>query len=233
MKGSNDMPYSNIVFIKLFLSLFEEDDRFLYQLNESQQLLYVKMLYLAAISGNKITKNYRFICHKINYSHEESCLSSDLKRISNVFPRFIDKENYYYFEGFEELHNYIGKSKGNPKEIQRNDKGSDQSKNRVRIEKDKAYEREITETFEYFLLKTGCRFKINDVRKSLIKKRLQDGFTVEQFKIAIDNFIKDDWPDRKKYMDLVYVIGIRNKTDNLEKWLNKSEFKQNEAPRPG
>ena len=65
------MPYTNIVFIKLFLSLFEEDDRFLYQLNESQQLLYIKLLYMAGATQNKITKNLKFISHKINYHHKE------------------------------------------------------------------------------------------------------------------------------------------------------------------
>ena len=30
----------------------------------------------------------------------------------------------------------------------------------------------------------------------------------------------DDWEDRHKYCDVIYCIGIRNKIDNLEKWLN-------------
>lgn len=113
------MPYSNIVFVKLFLSLFEEDDRFLYQLNESQQLLYIKMLYMAGSTNNKITKNVRFICNKINYHHEESCFLSDIERIKTVFPRFNEGDNFYYFLNFESLHNFIGSSKGNPKEFQR------------------------------------------------------------------------------------------------------------------
>jgi hypothetical protein len=114
------VPYSNIVFVKLFLSLFEEDDRFLYQLNESQQLLYIKLLYLAASSGNQIPKNHRFICHKVNYHHEEECLKSDIKRISEVFKRFKETDKFYHFEKFEELHNYIPrKSDGNPKDVQR------------------------------------------------------------------------------------------------------------------
>ena len=114
------MPYSNIVFVKLFLSLFEEDDRFLYQLNESQQLLYVKLLYLAAATRNKIPKNYRFICNKINYHHEKECLQADIERIKAIFHRFREHKDCYSFDKFEELHNYIlGKSKGNPKDSQR------------------------------------------------------------------------------------------------------------------
>lgn len=131
------MPYSNIVFVKLFLSLFEEDDRFLYQLNESQQLLYIKLLYLAGSSNNQISKNHRFISHKVNYHHEETCLISDIKRIMEVFPKFKDQGTHYSFEKFEELHNYIGKSKGNPKEIQRIVPDKEKSKRRVREDKEK------------------------------------------------------------------------------------------------
>jgi hypothetical protein len=129
------MPYSNIVFVKLFLSLFEEDDRFLYQLNESQQLLYIKMLYLAGSTNNHIPKNIKFICNKINYHHEEACFISDISRIKSLFQRFREsREGYYYFNNFNELHNFIGKSKGNPKEFQRIAPEKSKSKRRVREE---------------------------------------------------------------------------------------------------
>lgn len=126
------MPYSNIVFVKLFLSLFEEDDRFLYQLNESQQLLYIKMLYMAGATNNKITKNTKFICNKINYHHEESCFLSDINRIKTVFPQFIETDGFYSFNKFEQLHNFVGKSKGTPLELQRIVPEKSKSKRRVR-----------------------------------------------------------------------------------------------------
>ena len=119
------MPYSNIVWIKLFLSLFEQDDRFLYQLNESQQLLYIKLLYLAGATDNKIPKNINFICNKVNYHHEQGCFTADIDRIKSIFPRFIECEDCYYFNNFHELHNRVsskdltGASKGHPKELQR------------------------------------------------------------------------------------------------------------------
>ena len=113
------MPYSNIVFIKLFLSLFEEDDRFLYQLNESQQLLYIKMLYMAGSTNNKTPKNIKFICNKINYHHEEACFTADIERMKNLFPGFQERNGFYYFNNFNKLHNFIGNSKGTPKEHQR------------------------------------------------------------------------------------------------------------------
>ena len=111
------MPYKNIQFIKLFLDLFDSDDRFLYQLNESQQLLYIKLLYLAGRTDNKIPKNIRFLCHKINYSHDNSSFLADISRVMAVFPQFIESANFYYFNNFKKLHNFI--DKGVPKEFPR------------------------------------------------------------------------------------------------------------------
>jgi uncharacterized phage protein (TIGR02220 family) len=78
----------------------------------------------------------------------------------------------------------------------------------------------ITNFFNYYLLKTKKTFKLSPVTKSLIKQRLDNGYSLEQLKLAVDNFIQDDWKDREKHMELVYCIGVRNKVDNLEKWLN-------------
>ena len=208
------MPYSNIVFVKLFLSLFEEDDRFLYQLNESQQLLYIKMLYMAGSTNNKITKNNRFICNKINYHHEESCFLSDIKRIRDVFQMFKEDNECYYFEKFEELHNFIPrKSQGTPKELQRI--APEKSKRRVIEDKD------IQTFFSYFLVKTKKDFTLTADKKELIARRIADGYTVEHLKKAVDNFASDTWEGRKEHLDLIYCIGKqRGKPDNLEKWLN-------------
>lgn len=101
------MPSSNIYWVKLFLSLLDEDDRFLFQLNESQQLLYLKLLLLAGRTCNQIVKRTKFICSKINYSHEEECFEKDIARIMEVFPKFKANEKYYYFENFHEMHNQI------------------------------------------------------------------------------------------------------------------------------
>ena len=101
------MPTTNIHWIKLFLSLFDEDDRFLFQLNESQQLLYVKLLMLAGRTYNQIVKRPKFICSKVNYPHEEECFLKDINRIMEVFPKFKSNEKFYYFENFHELHNQI------------------------------------------------------------------------------------------------------------------------------
>jgi phage replication O-like protein O len=78
----------------------------------------------------------------------------------------------------------------------------------------------IADFFSYFLLKTKKQFKLTATARTLIRQRLNDGFTIAQMKQAVDNFILDDWPERQKHLDLVYCIGVRNKIDNLEKWLN-------------
>lgn len=162
------MPYSNIVFVKLFLSLFEEDDRFLYQLNESQQLLYIKMLYMAGTTKNNISKNISFIKNKINYHHEEQCFLSDIERIKIVFPKFKEIDGFYHFENFEELHNYIGKSKGNPKEIQRSSKGSYQNKNKKK-NKNKSVAPTLTDDEFIKTLKDNPAYKHIDISTELAK----------------------------------------------------------------
>lgn len=118
------MPYTNIVFVKLFLDLVDEDDRFLFKLSDQQQLLYVKLLYLAGRTHNKIPKNFDFIKQKINYRFDAIQFNSDIEAIKSVFHKFIERADCYRFKKFEELHNRIndakiGSSQGVPKEVQR------------------------------------------------------------------------------------------------------------------
>ena len=127
------MSYKNIVFIKLYLDLFDNDDRFLYQLNESQQLLYIKLLYLAGRSHNKISKNIAFVKNKVNYHHDETCYKSDIDRIKEVFHKFKENKDFYYFEKFEILHNRIddfkvGSSQGVPKDVLKEKKVKEKEK---------------------------------------------------------------------------------------------------------
>lgn len=108
------MPYTKIVWIKLCLSLVTEDDRFLYQLNESQQLLYVKMLMMAGLTNNKISKRPKFICDRINYHHGEECFLKDISRIREVFPKLEENSDFYILKDFEKLHNQVGFKLGYP-----------------------------------------------------------------------------------------------------------------------
>lgn len=85
--------------------------------------------------------------------------------------------------------------------------------------------KDILEFMSYFNLKTQKNLKINAARKKIIESRLTE-YTLEQLKQAVDNFALDDWPDRAKYTDIVYCIGIRSNIDNLEKWLNHKPKQQ-------
>lgn len=77
----------------------------------------------------------------------------------------------------------------------------------------------IKEVFEFFCLALKKKILLSPERKRIIQNRLQEGRTVEELKRAITNFSMDDWPDRHKFCDIIYAIGVRNKVDNLDKWL--------------
>ena len=97
------MPYKNIVWVKLYLDLFD-DDRFLYKLSERQQLLYLKLLVLAGITRNSVPGNAGFIRNRTNYQENDSCLDEDLSKIVEVYPKFKRRrDGSYYFEKFNEL----------------------------------------------------------------------------------------------------------------------------------
>lgn len=105
------MPTTNISWVKLYLSLLDADDRFLYQLNERQQLLYIKLLMLSGRTHNQIPKNTDFIRNKIQYLQEKECFLKDISKIMEVFPKFKSNKSYFYFENFSEIHNQIQNDK--------------------------------------------------------------------------------------------------------------------------
>ncbi|MDD2653490.1 MAG: hypothetical protein PHI86_00045 [Candidatus Omnitrophica bacterium] len=88
------------------------------------------------------------------------------------------------------------------------------------------------EFLDYFILKTNKNLKLTPERKAIIEQRLNEGRTLEELKKAVDNFIQDDWPDRHKFIDIIYCIGIRNKVDNLDKWLAAKPKFVSKEPKP-
>ncbi|MDI6606519.1 MAG: hypothetical protein QME65_05220 [Candidatus Omnitrophota bacterium] len=101
-----------------------------------------------------------------------------------------------------------------------------EGKGREGEEKNKNISILTQEFFAYFLFKTGKTLKLTPERSAIIEKRLKDGRTLEELKKAVDNFTSDDWQDRHNFIDIIYCVGVRNKVDNLDKWIN---FK----PKPG
>jgi len=153
----------------LFLSLFEENDKFLYQLNESQQLLYIKLLYLAGATDNKIPKNVNFICNKVNYHHEQGCFLADIERIKLVFPKFIETEECYNFSNFHKLHNRVS-----PEEYSRNSKGTPKELQRVTPEIEEEIEKEKKYKHLDFVFLTKSEYALLEERfKSNLPARLE------------------------------------------------------------
>lgn len=96
--------------------------------------------------------------------------------------------------------------------------------NGVRTEREIESKKEINiyveQFFTYFCQKTGKTLKLTPERELIIKTRFLQGYPLEELKKAVDNFVIDNWQDRPNFIDIVYCIGIRNKVDNLDKWLN-------------
>lgn len=88
---------------------------------------------------------------------------------------------------------------------------------------------QVDAVFSYFCLVLGKKIRLSPERRSIIEKRLKEGRTVQEMNMAIDNFAKDDWPDRHKHCDIIYAIGVRNKIDNLDKWLSYQSKETNEG----
>lgn len=66
--------------------------------------------------------------------------------------------------------------------------------------------------------------------KRLIESNIKDGRTFDEFKTAMANFVKDDWPDRNKHIELKYVIGVVRGIDNFDKWLSVGTKKEFDDP---
>lgn len=94
----------------------------------------------------------------------------------------------------------------------------------------------VNDFFDYY----NCKLKsvgwvkrtlvLTHSRKRLIESRLREGKTLDDLKLCADNFIKDPWENRHKFIDLKYCIGIVRGIDMCEKWLNFEEKKENKSP---
>lgn len=120
------MPYKNIQFVKVKMELLE-DDRFLFDLNDTQKGLYILMLALAGKTNNKIRDEVDFIKVRLGL---KVLNRNDLIKISQVFTKFKLVDNYWCFDNFDDSHNWIlskswsslGNSQGTPKDFQRKEK---------------------------------------------------------------------------------------------------------------
>lgn len=114
------MPYKNIIWIKLEKRLLN-DYRF-YILSEPAQLIYIKLLMLAAETDNKIPRSEVILRGCLRTTLNESEISNCLNEIKSSFPKFRSNKHHYYFSEWEYKHNRIenqellGNSQGTPRD---------------------------------------------------------------------------------------------------------------------
>jgi hypothetical protein len=99
------MPYKNIIWIKLEKRLLN-DYRF-YTMSDQSQLLYIKLLLLAAETHNKVPKNPTLIRTATRSQLTDNEIEKCLVEIKNNFPKFKETEQNYYFYDFNGKHNQV------------------------------------------------------------------------------------------------------------------------------
>ncbi|HDY68989.1 MAG TPA: hypothetical protein ENH85_14515 [Candidatus Scalindua sp.] len=212
------MPRISREFVKLETRLLN-DYRF-FEMSERGQLAYIKLLVLGRTFDNKITKRLTTLKALLRVNWSEDDIALIISEIKDNFPNFKSNKYFHYFSGYEErlLRGKLKTPTSAANYCEDEDEDIDEDK-----DVDKEQQCTVVNSFwEYFLLKTNKQYKLNKQRKILIKQRLAEGYTLDQLKQAVDNFVGDDWAGRKDHMDLIYCIGKqKGKADNLEKWINK------------
>lgn len=128
------MPFTNIHWIKLERRLLN-DYRF-YSMDEGAQLIFMKLLMLAAETNNKIPKNYALIKSSLRSHQTESKIEEHIKEIKKSFPKFKENKSFYFFREWSNRCNWIankellGNSQGTPK-----DAIEKKRKDKIRIDK--------------------------------------------------------------------------------------------------
>lgn len=110
------------------LELFD-DKRFIYDCNDSQKLDYILWMAMAGITQNNAEANSEWFVQRFNLVKKFQEVDENLLHLLKTFKRMKKNRGRIKFNKFNEIHNYIGKSQGNPKEIPR------MSQNRIDIDK--------------------------------------------------------------------------------------------------
>lgn len=123
------MPYANIHWIKLEKRLLN-DYRF-YSMNEESQLIYVKLLMLAAETNNKIPKSNGVIKTALRSNLTENKIEECIKEIKANFPKFRENKGFYFLREWGNRCNWILS-----KELRRNSEGTPKDAvDKIRIDK--------------------------------------------------------------------------------------------------
>ena len=132
------MPYKNIVFVKLEKRLLN-DSRW-WSMSEPAQLIYIKLILLAAETYNKIPLNDNILRDALRSKKSMKDFQNYLKEIEKNFPKLCKNKHFRYFIEFETKTNYIPnreiprKSPGCPKVVLDKDKDKDNDKDKMKID---------------------------------------------------------------------------------------------------
>ncbi len=99
------MAYKNIVFVKLEKRLL--NDYRWYVMTEAAQLIYIKLILLAAETYNKIPKNDIVLKEALRSRLDIDAFQECLVSIKENFPKFKENKHFRYFDEFEHKTNYI------------------------------------------------------------------------------------------------------------------------------
>lgn len=140
---------------------------------------------------------------------------SALERTGYINIRFKYKENTNEIE-----YRYIYIIPTNINNIQNNNSISSQNDdlNNTQKSSNEKYKHEIEEIIDYLNKKTGCRYRYNtESTNKLIRSKLNNGFSVQDFKIVIDNKVID-WKNTEfeKYLRPYTLFG-----NKFEQYLNQ------------
>lgn len=187
------MPYKNIVFVKLEKRLLN-DPRW-WTISEGAQLIYVKLILLAAETYNKIPLNEIVLRDALRSRISIDCFKKCLEEVEKSFPKLRKNKHFRYFAEFETKTNYIPKreiprkSPGLPKD------GVDKEED---IDKEKKKSEKIPQLSDDDFLKT---LKTNPAYK---------GVDLENELAKMDAWLLTH-PDRKKTRR--FIVNWLNKID--------------------
>lgn len=97
--------YKNIVFVKLEKRLL--NDYRWFTMSDHAQLIYIKLILLAAETYNKIPQNDNVLRSALRCSLGMSDFNRCIEEIKKNFPKFKKNKHFYYFDEFKYKTNFI------------------------------------------------------------------------------------------------------------------------------
>lgn len=188
------MPYKNIVFIKLEKRLL--NDHRWYMMSEMAQLIYIKMILLAAETYNKIPQNDLILKEALRSRLDLKEFEKCLKEIKENFPKFRSNKHFRYFSEFETKTNYIPsketprKARGLPKEGVYKEEEEEEDKEYVGVVRNQfylKYKEVFNKDYVASFGKDGRIFK--DLLKIIPQAELIS--LIDKFFKSTDKFIQD------------------------------------------